>query len=735
MESVRFLAVLEFAQPALLAGAAAAVLPFAIHWLLRPRPRRVAFPAVAFLSVALASGHRAQRLRNLWLLVLRALLLACAALLLAGPTCTPASRSADPTQPVACAIVLDDSASTRYRTDEKTTWLDRSRAQADRFLRDCADRPRRSTYVLLSAAPDASPSEWTADASAVLRELRSAREAPPHARALGRALEQAAEMLRSAEQPVRELVVFTDLAAHAWHDVSPTTLAGVEDLAVRVVAPQSGGRSNIGITGVGGAARVYPSGTPIRIDVGVTAGGLDAECWLTARRGGALLARIGPLPVAADTTRELALLLPPLAPGAHALELAVEPDDRLAFDQTYHVAIQTGLRPAVWQLTSAPRRLESDLSSLIFRNLLAPESLESERQAVELRLLSADETSTFAERELESPAADGVRAPNLIVVPSRVDLTARAAAGLQRRVERGATLVLVPGSAVADGDWPGLRALVSAAPLGFEQLPAVTNIRWESEPADADESGLREIESCVIRRRLRLDAPGPGVVVAARYGDGLPAIASRAIGRGRVVVLTTSPDPAWSDLGVRAAGLLSWLHGLAAHTLGLPDRVASLAVGQHSRERLGSLPRRGLARVGLPPGARRSAQWVRLAEGGTTDPWPTEQPGLYTVRAGAGELLYAVNWPAAESDLRPISLARLQALLGTERVELELEREKDAGVDASFLWRVLGSGDAARLVPPLLLALFVSELLLAGRVRGRVGKKQSRAGVSADAGP
>ena len=55
---MRLLAVLEFAQPALLAGAAAAVLPFVIHWLLRPRPRRVAFPAVAFLSAALASGLR-----------------------------------------------------------------------------------------------------------------------------------------------------------------------------------------------------------------------------------------------------------------------------------------------------------------------------------------------------------------------------------------------------------------------------------------------------------------------------------------------------------------------------------------------------------------------------------------------------------------------------------------------------------------------------------------------------
>src|SRR5262245_31546130 len=108
------LAVFTFVAPALLLGTAAAALPVLIHMLLRPKPRRLRFPPVTFLASSLASGQRAQRARDAWLLTLRALLVGLVAILLAGPNCAQ-PRSADLIDaPLAAALVLDDSWSTRY---------------------------------------------------------------------------------------------------------------------------------------------------------------------------------------------------------------------------------------------------------------------------------------------------------------------------------------------------------------------------------------------------------------------------------------------------------------------------------------------------------------------------------------------------------------------------------------------------------------------------------------------
>src|SRR5687767_2505113 len=118
---------MHFAVPALLYGLLAAATPFLIHWFLRPRPRRVIFPAVSLMKPALASGRRAQRLRDLWLLAVRAALLGVLAFLLAGPSCSSTAAQPESAQPIACALVIDDSWSVRYRLDADSTLLDRCR--------------------------------------------------------------------------------------------------------------------------------------------------------------------------------------------------------------------------------------------------------------------------------------------------------------------------------------------------------------------------------------------------------------------------------------------------------------------------------------------------------------------------------------------------------------------------------------------------------------------------------
>ena len=110
---------LTFANPLLWWGATAAAVPFIIHWMMRPRPQKVVFPATFLLQKALAEGQKAQRLRNIWLLIVRALGLVLIAGLLAGPTCN--QQEGGPLRddrPIAAVLVIDDGWSCAYQLSE-----------------------------------------------------------------------------------------------------------------------------------------------------------------------------------------------------------------------------------------------------------------------------------------------------------------------------------------------------------------------------------------------------------------------------------------------------------------------------------------------------------------------------------------------------------------------------------------------------------------------------------------
>jgi hypothetical protein len=722
------LAFFQFGAPALLMGIGAAALPFVIHLLLRPRPRRVRFPPVTFLGVALASGQRAQRLRNFWLLAVRALLLACAAMLLAGPTCAPLETAPDIMGPTACVLVVDDSWSMRYQLDEEATLLDRARAAALDVTRSAADWPQPSELGLVWPDPAEEVVELTEDHAVVRTRLRAPGAQTPHALPLGHALQEAAGWLGAARQPNRRLVVFTDQAAHAWRDVAPGLLTGIENLSVSVRAIGPARRSNIAITAAHGPPRVHPETMPVRLEVTLGAAGLDATCFLVLREDGRVVERVGPLRVPADAAQDLSLALPPRAAGPHAWELEVEPGDRLSFDQKRYVVFETGERPVAWLLTPAEAGPDTDLTALLLRNLLAPEALEAERQLVAFRQLTpADLAAPVAdETEGDKPAADG-RDIDLLVVTSGVELNEAERRAVRQQAERGATVLLLPGSRDGPTDWPGLRRLLARAVLRADKLDSVMSFAWDENSSFAGRGeALDELTRTAVRRRVVLAGLEKAVIVEARYADGVPAILSLPRGHGRFVLLTTSPDPRWSELGMRAAGLLTWLHELLQESRRLPGAVTTFTAAEVTRRSFPGLPSRATARVLLLTDEGGKVSAVRLADGQPEGGWPTDQPGIYAVRTSGGgtqEIRYAVNWPAEESDLTPIEPDRLQVLLGVADVAIERVASTLAEAKPSVFSRLLGGCDAARALPLVLLGFVLLELRLASHMRSAAGRQ------------
>lgn len=694
---------MTFALPAILAGLAAIVLPPLIHWLFRPRARRIRFPAATFMAEALATGRRAKRVRDFWLMLLRMLVVAAVVLLLAAPI--RPGKAVDPARrgPSAVAIVVDDSASTAYRLSDARSIhdliIEKSKAIAD----EAAQRPPGTVAGVFRSGGE--PGGGALDGGGALgddfsqiRRVLGRAIAPASANPLGAAIRRAARALAEARPARKELVVVTDLAAHAWRDVAPGVLRDLGDIRVRVVAPDDLPKTNLSIAVDSTRARVKSAGRPFALDLSVSAAGVGAPASVVVREDGAVLERLGPFEVDAGTPRICGAILPARPAGTFGVAITVEPSDRLGFDQTAWFAWETGPRPSVWFIRPAKLNADDETAELIWRNLLAPESLAEAEQPLGVEAFEGGRGLDHARQ----------KRPDLIVLMSGIDLTEPARRAITDAVQGGAVLLLVCGGGDSI-DWPGLRRLVADDPPRVERMPTTQTLAWkEGVPGELDDPGVEELTRTPVRRRLIVKAGAARI--EAQFTDGAPAIIAQRVGRGRVVLLASSPDPLWSDFGLRAAGLLSWLNALAVENRLQAGRAANFLVGEEVKRSFDGLPDQGavtVRSVGESGGGAR----VAIAAGQPVEGWPTARAGLFEILgAGPAPLArFAVNWPAEESDLAFISGERLASILGVESVEIET-----AGA-ARQPHGVFGGLLAGALSPDVLIVL-----LLLGLIAGEI---------------
>ncbi len=709
---------LTFAAPAVLFGAAAVALPWLIHLILRPRPRRIRFPAMELLRPVLIAGRRASKLRNFWLLALRSLMLLLLAVLLAGPTCRD-TRGPRPGAPTAAVLLVDDSLSMSYDPGGGATLWETAVEQAERLLNGEGANRSAVRWTLMFAGASGPVAAATGDGGAA--SVRSGHESdvepllaalhahgePADARPLGESLRGAAALLAEAPEPNRQLYVLTDLAAHAWRDAPRGLFADVEGFDASVMAASAEARSNLALQPVEGVRQVRPAGAPTALNVPAAAYVAGAQCRVIAEGPEGLLDRSALVELRAGEAAPFPLMLPPMPPGPHGLTLTLEPRDRLDFDQTRFAAIELGPRPTALLISDSIAPADADLTALILSNLIAPQGLEAALQPAELRIASPE---TLPE-ELPSPL--------LVVLAGRVELEEAARRRLLEAVLRGAQLLIVP-SADSAAEWPGLAARLAES-ISAKQDDAVTTLQFEPDSplAAARDEGLAELTRASVRKRLQV-APAAGAAVHARFADGSPALLSRPHGDGALWLLATSPDPRWSDLGARAAGLITLVHRLIAISAGTPKATANLIAGEMSTRPFATLPADGLVRVTRRAGNEAATDWVRIDGGAPQEPWPADRAGLYVVHA-RGETgpaaVYAVNWPAEESDTTPIGPRDIAELLGVDRVTQVLD-DKSGQEDQGGLLAALG-----RRLPPepalavVLAGLFALELAVGNRAR------------------
>lgn len=713
---------LGFVNPLLVWGLLAAAIPVAIHLFFRRRPRPTPFPAIDFILRARRETERRLRLKKVLLFAARTLVLAAVALAIARPRLEEpgAAAAAAPRGPSATAIVLDASGSMRYRLDGRALF-ERARGDALGALAALGDEePATAVVCGGGATPLAEAPSF--DRAAVRRVLERAEAGAGHAdlttcfAAAVRALSDA----KAQESLGKRVVVATDLTAAAWRlDVPPAAVEGPQGRVRPEVTVLDAARGaplpNAAVVGLDAEPDAAAGPRGFRVTAHLANYGkeplADAPLQLVvgtgpeARTAIRAFANVAP---GGTSRKQLSYAFP--AGGPAVLQVAL-PGDALADDDARAVAVVVPREVRALVVDGAPSPVRYRDEAYFVESALASPASPVRPALVDAEAFPREDLSRY----------DVVFLLNVRSVAGKVD-------DLVRFVERGGGLFVSMGDQVEPEEWTKELAALLPMPLhvvktaadpaaGGTRAARFADVAWD-HPALAVFTGeAREGLLGVRTFRYVLAKPaarGPAPRVLASFDDGAPALVEGRVGKGRVLLFTSSADRDWTDWPIRTSflptmqRLAGWLAG------GLDDRReppvqvdGTRALRLEEGEALAAL-------VGPDGRERRRAELERAGlreEGGALRFTPRE-PGLWQVKVQvAGQerleprLAFAVGPDPREADTRRLEPSELTAWFGGEahaRVDGDA-RAAGGGRDVPLWSILLVLGIVAFLIEGLLL--------------------------------
>ena len=651
-----------FASAAFLAGLALLTVPWWLHRLNAHPNEQRPFSSLFLMRAAQAPVHMRKRLQHLVLLTLRWLLLLAACFAFAEPALRVAGErtSADRVQPHQ-VIIIDRSLSMGADINGRSRF-DAALAEARRLL----DRLTAGQQAALVTA-DAELSlvlPLTAD-GVRLREALSTLSPGNGRLSVAGLLGRAATLAQTLAEPGEplELVLISDFQA-AGMPTQFNALIDAAALPTRLVQVDPGTViTNRAITEL----TPSPDGTVV-----VTAQSFGAPAGpVTVRleQDGNLIGR-QQIDLATDGLATASFQLP--ADGAH--------DRRRIRNLTWTASLETE--------DALPADNVRRLVSLETEQTPLPVLTENDRAWAYLRAGVKAAAPRFEPERISSLTGDSA---HIVAVLGSEALDGGGERALERYLNDGGRVLLIVDEATRSRGVLPVVALPLAADR-FQQTARGASAVDRSHPALTGFAGWQDL----IFFQTLSPAADPGAEVILALDDGTPLLTEHRVGAGRLILLGTALDPAWTTLVVRPAfvSLLGNLLGYLAED---------------------TLPAEALA--GEPFAIPAQSVQLFTADGervlglGDTVGRPTvslDMPGFYQLRTPARSRYLAVNVHPAESDLRVAPaglLAEWQASIG---------RTAPAAPDNTTDSRAVENAGAGQLLPlaPWLLALLAVLALL-----------------------
>jgi hypothetical protein len=616
---------MTFGFPWFLLGALGAAIPVLIHLYGQRRARRVDFPSLMLLRRAERERSSLVRLRQVLLMLLRALAILCLALALARPVLTGLRLPWVAGTPV--VLLLDDSLSMGAKGPGASA-IERAR-QAATGLRQ--GLPPGQSYVLAPLSQGVSDLQTTD--SRGLGDALGKCQATYQVVDLPAALGSIAAQATSPDLRQARWVLLTDLQASAWRS-SFQPPPWLRDLLV-VDCGTDG--PNAALTGLQPGDVPALVGRPLQLRATVEAQPAGATASLPVR----VTINQGALPSA--TCRlvrgrgEALFEWTPSKPGLLRIRASI-PGDRLAEDNEAFLVVEVRkqLRVVLLGSGAATRWVRLALSP----TLRAPIQTRTGPGDLSPALGGQDPFAQDAVVLLDAPEAGHE-------------------GDLEAFVESGGGLLIFAPTLPS----PDLRVLlqldgeelapapVPAAPV---RIGSFDSFRPPLEAfANAAAGDLREP---VFRRYCRITIPPDSRWrVLASFTDQTPALIAGSVGRGRVLIANFAPDTKSSDL-TSLPVFVPLMH-----------RLLSYVARSYHLETTRFLPGQTVSAQAIAGGAPGDA--------GAAPSLRPERPGIYELRwkaAGNRESVehFAVNVDPLESDLRRLSPQEVQRRLQPVKVRV-----------------------------------------------------------------
>jgi hypothetical protein len=624
----------NFLAPLFALGALAVIGPILFHLIRRTTREVTPFSTLMFLQPTPPRVTKRSRLENLWLLLARCLVIALLALAFARPFLPRTTPAPSPGSGQRTVILVDTSASMR----RDKLWAD-ALSHLDTRLR--AVQPGDEMAVLAFDGQTHSVlsfEEWRKlplEERATTASQRLAALGPGWGSThLDDALLHAVEALDQAgeTQPGRrEIVVVSDLQEGARLD----GLQGFQwpvGLTVTLDPVKAPARPNANFAWISESEENDKPGdeTPLRLRVTNAADAKREQFQIRWKTDATPPAAAQEAYVPAGQSRIVRAPKPPA--GATALALAGDETD---FDNTLYVVppqaaqlpiLYVGREPAdspqgalYYLLRAFPKTARQNVQITAHGT---PEAVPGfQLQQAQLLVMSegADAAALASVRQF-------AREGKIVIFPMVTTVGAQKLADLLE-IER------VPVDEATTKDYALLAQIEFAhplfAPFADPRFSDFTKIHWWHH------------------RKLDL-APLPAARVLARFDDGDPAIVQVPLGKGSVVIFTSSWSPRDSQLAL-SSKFVPMLHALLDQSSNLPPQKAQYFIGEE---------------VPLPGGPQplivRKPDGTEVAATPGTKFSVTDQPGVYQVTPGT--LRFIVNLSPEESRLVPLPEDRFTSL-------------------------------------------------------------------------
>jgi len=643
-----------FGLPWVLVGLLAVGAPILAHLLRRQKLPTQTIPTIAFLHRIHATRATRLRVVDMLLLLIRVLLVVTLVLVAAQPYRVARSGTVD--RQHALAIVFDDSLS-MSAIHAGDTLITHASSMAKAQVRDVPEGSEVS--VVLAGEP---PRVWVRhneQLDTVARAFDEIDDRSVRGNALCDAVRIASDLLVESELTDRRLVVYSDFTPGTRATECDWPRRGISVVLEPVSVPDPDNRTIRSVE----VARELEGDGIVQIEAAIAGPKAATPERVRLRRRGQ---EIGESPVSGGGEPRTAVLGVPKGTTDAVVELQLVPDDLLPADNvrgvllgsdTIHVLLVDG------DPHPDPRKRET---AFIARALeVAPQV----GRAFAVELLDAEDLSESAIIRSD------------VVVLANAELATEWLPLLQRFVSGGGSLWITAGDKINPRVYGSvLRDLLPGR---------YTTTRMRDGQLSLRSDELPELSQATVRGRAPIDETSLDAVVTARFSDDSPAMVEHRYRSGRVAMLATTIDDAWTDLPYQPVFVpfvlqtLTRLAGRTEHAV-RPYQAVSLP-GSTSRQRIQVITPSGRT-LDLP-------EADRVAFRGT------EEIGAYRVLVNGvpgPRFAFVVDAPSEETDLVPDELpelaeAPLASGLGTSH-----------GVEVSLIPWLLG----------LALALLLLELWL-----------------------